>query len=144
MKPFWALIILLGWPAAGAAPPPGTNGTVETLTGLLAMPREEAARALPLKIRGVVSWLNPGSGFFLTEGPAATYVSLGPGVAEGTLANPQPGIEAGAMVEIAGITSAGAYAPMIGARRIHRIGTAPAPVPRRVDLDFLTGGREDC
>ncbi len=103
------------------------------------MPREEAALARPVKVRGVVTFAYPESvgEFVLGDESGGLYVATGGPDWTGSL----PKI--GSLVEVTGVTAAGGYAPVVSARSVEILGEAPLPVARPVTANQLLTGRFD-
>src|SRR5205814_6318888 len=55
--------------------------------------------------------------------------------------SPRP--EPGDVLAVSGITHAGAYAPIITAPQVRKVGTAPLPPARQIPLARLMSGAED-
>jgi len=92
----------------------------------------EARAGRPVIVRGVVTLAQPGRSFHLQDDTGGTVVF---GIAE----EQTPPV--GALVEIEGTTSAGAFVSGVSARKMRRLGVAPLPKPVRVDYPELASGR---
>lgn len=109
-----------------------------------ALSREEAAKALPVKISGVcVSGYGPD--FVISDGDQSIFVT---GVVAGELGmldvkRDIPPLQPGSALELEGVTSPGGYAPIIFPSRIRCVGTKPVPPPRRVSMEELLSGSAD-
>lgn len=110
--------------------------------------REEAAKALPVRLRGVVTWQDsdPMPDFFIHDGELNVW--LGRAIATTRMIwqggqPPAQDSEVGALVEIEGVTDPGGYAPCILPIRFKRIGSGPLPEARRLLLERLLSGSED-
>lgn len=110
--------------------------------------REEAAKALPVRLRGVVTWQDsdPMPDFFIHDGELNVW--LGRAIATTRMIwqggqPPAKDSEVGALVEIEGVTDPGGYAPCILPIRFKRIGSGPLPEARRLPLERLLSGSED-
>jgi signal transduction histidine kinase/DNA/RNA endonuclease YhcR with UshA esterase domain len=106
---------------------------------LHSMPREEAALAHPVKVRGVVTFSFPESigNFVIEDESGGLYIEATKSL-ENTV-RPVPGN----LVEITGVTRQGGYAPVLKAGAITILGNAPLPVARLVTVNQLLTGRFD-
>ncbi|MBM3861473.1 MAG: sensor histidine kinase [Verrucomicrobia bacterium] len=93
---------------------------------------EKARDARPVIVRGVVTLAQPGRSIHLQDDTGGTVVF---GIAE----EQTPPV--GALVEIEGTTSAGAFVSGVNARLMRRLGDAPLPKPVRADYQELVLGR---
>jgi diguanylate cyclase (GGDEF)-like protein len=101
---------------------------------------EQAARAYPVHLRGVVTFYDP-----YQEGHPALFIADATG---GIFVAATPGsilpIRAGSIVDISGVTDPGGFAPIIAQPAIHVVeGSRPLPNPRAVTLPQLLTGTED-
>lgn len=127
----------------------GAEGRVLTrVAEIRALSRQEAEKALPVRIRGVVTWQNtsPNIAFVINDGVQGIYVEClvarERGVWKaGTLA--QSATEPGALVEIEGVSDPGGYAPVILPAQVRRVGSGPLPAPRCLPVERLLSGNED-
>ena len=110
--------------------------------------REEAAKALPVRLRGVVTWQDsdPMPAFFVHDGEWNIWV--GRSIAQTRNiwqgGGPPPrDSEVGALVEIEGVTDPGGYAPCVLPVRFKRIGSGPLPEARRIPFEHLLSGSQD-
>lgn len=113
-----------------------------------ALSREEAAKARPVKLRGVVTWRDsdPRPSFFIHDGQWNIWVDRSTATARGVWHGGE--IDAadcsiGSIVEIDAVTDPGGYAPCIVPHSFRRIGPGPLPEVRRPPLESLLSGRED-
>lgn len=103
------------------------------------MPREEAALARPVKVRGVVTFAYPehlGS-FVIEDASGGLYIDATQ--PHEKTSRPVPGT----MVEVTGVTGEGGYAPVLKAKAIEDLGTAPLPVALPVTVNQLLTGQFD-
>ena len=103
------------------------------------IPREKAALALAVAVRGVVTYSYPehiGS-FVIEDESGGLYIDVTEPLEDGT----RP--VAGNMVEVSGVTGEGGYAPVVKARAIRILGTAPLPAARPATVNQLLTGRFD-
>jgi signal transduction histidine kinase len=103
---------------------------------ILKLGRNEAARRLPVRVGGVVTfadsdWRNA----FIQDGGEAVYVYLGPN-------DPTP--ESGQWVEVSGQTSPGGFAPEVLSSRVTLLGATNLPAAALVDLEDLANGHLDA
>lgn len=118
------------------------------VTDIRTLSREDAARALPVKIRGVIGWrrLGPESGFVIDDGSAGIYVDSHRAIQRGLWKSPlpeTPGWGPGTLIELEGITDPGGYAPVILPSTMASVGTAPLPPARRFPVSRLLSGNDD-
>ncbi len=102
---------------------------------IISLPADQAARSLNVKVTGVVTAADPvlKGRFFLQDATGGIFVDNVDGI------RPEPGT----VVEVAGITHPGAYAPIITAPTVRQVGTAPLPAARPVAIERLMSGAED-
>ena len=122
--------------------PPGVASSASVLTNAEQvhwLTREEAAKGQPVLIRGVITCALPDPEFnaaVVQDRTAGIYIdrwnpSLGP----------RP--EVGGLVEIAGVTDPGEFAPRVHAVRITWLGTGQLPTPVQPYWDQLINGSLD-
>lgn len=101
---------------------------------VLSLPAEVASTRVPVNVRGVVTAAEPDwqGKFFVQDATAGVFVySLGR----------QPKI--GDFVTVSGVTSPGAYAPIVRASSWRKLGVAELPPAKEVPIDRLMAGAED-
>uniref|UniRef100_UPI0039C99732 sensor histidine kinase n=1 Tax=Horticoccus sp. 23ND18S-11 TaxID=3391832 RepID=UPI0039C99732 len=103
---------------------------VTSVSALLAMPSEQAARGDPLTLRGTVTFVEPGL-VFLQDDTAGTYFRPHDAVAV------VPGDE----LEVVGRTEAGIYLPGIESRSHRLLGRRPLPAAIDASYEDLLSGR---
>jgi signal transduction histidine kinase len=119
------------------------NGPLTRVAEIRALSREETAKALPVRLDGVVIWQKPG-GFVIWDGERsiwADYLMSEPG----TLRMENCGekdLLPGAHLEIEGSTVPGRYSPVVVLRNIRLIGKMALPKPATVPLAQLLSGSE--
>lgn len=103
------------------------------------MPREEAALARPVKVRGVVTYAYPESvgSFVIEDESGGLYIDVAKPLADGS----RP--VSGNLVEVTGVTGQGGYAPVVKADVIKILGTAPLPFAQPATVNQLLTGRFD-
>jgi len=129
---------------AGAVPaeaPPLTH--VAEIRGLSG---EEAAKAVPVRLRATVNFIDYGDGWFkVHDGVEAISVDLNTAKRRGIWAGgdlPKSENALGAVIEIEGVTGPGSYSPVILPTRFRRVGSAPVPPARSVSMEQLISGSE--
>jgi len=144
--PTWIIALLLAALAAARAeePAPLTN-----IAEIRALPREVAAKGLPVKVRGVVTLAFPGPyGNFIIQGAhkgifVRTFEAKTTGILES--GEGEAGLwKRGMLLEVEGVTNPGGFAPTIVPRRIRNLGTAELPATADVTLAQLLSGVFDC
>ena len=102
---------------------------------VISLPAEQASRMLHVSVTSVVTAADPvlKGRFFLQDSSAGVFVDNING----------PHVEPGDLVQVTGITYAGAYAPTVTAPKLRIIGKAPLPRARHVSIDQLMSGAED-
>jgi PAS domain S-box-containing protein len=127
--------------AEGPVASPAIQGSrlanaVEILTDIshvLKLERAEAARALSVRVRGVVTYADPEwHAGFVQNSNSAIFFDLS-----------QAEARAGDWIELTGQTDAGGYAPEIVNSSVRVLYSTNAPQPTKVDLDDLANGRLD-
>ncbi len=98
---------------------------------------EEADRAYPVRLKGVVLYFNTktGSELMIYDGTAALYI--------GGTAGRGYDFKAGDLVLIDGVTNGGDFAPVVIASKVAVVGRGELPAPRERIYSELTTGAED-
>jgi len=115
---------------------------IHSVAAIRALSREDAAKALPVKLTGVVTyqgWEN----FVIHDGQASIFADFRFSKAKGLWQGQFPNIEElapGAGVEIEGVTDPGGFSPMVLVTRYRRIGAQTIPPPLRPALEKLLSG----
>jgi len=126
--------------SADCQPPslPSARGPLLTTTRQAhTLSYDEAARAFPVHLRGVVTFYD-----YYQEGHPALFIADATGsIFVGLPRGPILPLRAGSVVEVSGVTNPGGFAPIIAKPEIRIVGgTEPLPNPLRVTLpDLLTG-----
>src|SRR5262249_15829007 len=111
--------------------------TLTNAAGVLALPAKEALLGLPVSITGVVTvaetTTNWNGRFFVQDGSGGVFVDNKGGK--------QPAV--GDVVEVAGVSHPGGYAPVVRKPRWKKLGTAPLPEAKPVTVERLMSGTED-
>lgn len=113
--------------------------------------RSDAGKALPVKVQGVVTlvdrfkqvpeWL------VLDDGAESVWVQVSIARQSGRWRGDEEllkQLRVGDLLEVEGVSHPGGYAPIVIPVRLIRQGTAPLPESRRVPLERLLSGAEDC
>jgi signal transduction histidine kinase len=130
-----------------AAPAPVTSEQRRTPAGqglplltsaaqVKSLSHEEADRHYPVRIRAVVTFLNPEwSGAILQDHSAGVYAWVDP--------QDRQGWRFGDLVEIEGVTNSGGFTPTIWARAARRLGSGVLPTPREFHGQRVLGSDEN-
>jgi len=127
--------------ASGLAQAQDTAGSVPVLTSaaqVLALPEGQAARALPVRLRGVVvGEAQPiGKAFVLRDASESLYVRWdAPGDCT---------FRRGDLVEVEGTSGAGGFAPLLYMSSGQKLGTGALPAPRELTAEQLIAGQFDA
>lgn len=103
---------------------------------------EEAARGIPVGIRGLATYFEKTSYFpygemFLVDATGGVYVTLG--------SSPAVPVHPGALVEVVGVTGAGGYASQVNKAQVRVVGEPGLPtVAPLVTMTQLLSGADDC
>lgn len=129
-----AFALILFFPAARIL----AQSAAELLTNaidVISLPAERASLSLKVLVTGVVTASDPSlkGRFFVQDATGGVFVDNVNGSR----------LKAGELVEVSGITYAGAYAPTITAPQVRIKGTAPLPAARPVSVEQLMSGSED-
>jgi hypothetical protein len=115
-----------------------TAANLPTLTRVEQIRRltpEDAARAYPTRIRGVVTYYNlPEGDLFIQDSMAGIWVDSD---------YAKPDLHVGEFVEVEGVSGVGDFSPEIERSRFRSLGEAPMPKPARPSSDELVSGRQD-
>ncbi|MGC9940822.1 MAG: PAS domain-containing sensor histidine kinase [Verrucomicrobiota bacterium] len=137
-----ALLILLitvggSFRAAADSPPLGELRTAEQVRRLSA---QQADLHYPVRLRGVVTFFDDKIALksfrFIQDDTAGIYFYV-----DGSANNPP--LHAGQLVELEGVTGAGAFAPVVTSHRIQILGETNLPPAKPISFDELESGRED-
>ena len=111
-----------------------------------ALSRQEASKAYPVQVQGVVTWQQANNAFVVDDGTQAVYVNLFSAKQQDVWAGGEPPLtesEPGAVVQVQGITDPGGYAPIINCVKFTRVGSGSI-VPRHLKLEQLLSGSADA
>ena len=109
--------------------------------------RDQAAKALPVTVRGVVTWWNGRDSFTIQDDSAGIWISISAArvrqlwVGDDALLDQ---IRVGAEVEIEGESDPGGYAPLIHPRTLRILGTKSLPRPLPIERARFFSGADDC
>ncbi len=138
------LLVMLSICAAGSA---WASNPVRPIEEVRALSREEAARAVPVTVRGVVTWRDDHGYFTIQDATSGIWISLIEarnrgiwGLEDGTFAAALHGME----VEVAGKSHLGGYAPIIIPETITIIGPKALPTPKPMMPNRFFSGSDDC
>ncbi|HEY2084364.1 MAG TPA: histidine kinase [Verrucomicrobiae bacterium] len=111
------------------------DGLLTNAEDVISLPPERAALSLPVSVTGTVTAADPAlrGRFFIQDATGGVFVDNANGE------RPLPGD----VLQVTGITHPGAFAPIITAPKLVKIGTAPLPPPRRINIERLISGAED-
>lgn len=132
-------------PAAAQAP----EAVLTTVAAVRNLPRPEAEKLLPVKVRAVVTYDSPQlyGPLLVQDSTAGIFVFLRHQTDDNKLADIPESLTKmplGTLLEIEGITGPGDYAPVIEATRVLAIGQDAVPQPLRLSVPELQTGRYDC
>ncbi|MCX8155425.1 MAG: ATP-binding protein [Verrucomicrobiae bacterium] len=120
---------------APAAPADATPVVLTNVQQVRMLPPEEAARGLPVKVQGVVTYSDYAwHALFIQDETAGIYVG-DVSIAE------LPRVGDGVVLE--GITQPGHFAPVIRCKQLERVGEKPLPTPATPPLFQLVSGAFD-
>ena len=137
----WALLMSATLAAAGTPVLDGSKPLTSAKV-IHELKRDEAARGLPVLLRGAIVYCSPRPPMFvLQENETSIYVRPArAAVKDASGADVTTQWKIGMVVEVQGTTAPGSYDPIIVAREIRVLGSAPLPPPRTAGLEeILTG-----
>jgi signal transduction histidine kinase len=131
--PRWIIGVML---AACASAPARAVEPLTDVHEIIRLPREAAAMGLPVRLRAVVTWVDP----------ARPHLFVQSGDDGITVFDPRAGwtLSRGDLVEVDGVTAAGGFVPVIAAPRVIRVGRAPLPEPAALRLTEFVNGTYDA
>jgi signal transduction histidine kinase len=148
-RAFRMLLCAVSASLANAAPDnKGHSGELTRVDDIRALSRAEAARALPVRLRGVVTWQDADArpAFFLHDGFRNIWVDRSTADSRGLWRGGDPPREEcgiGAVVELEGVTDPGGYAPCVVPTAFRKVGSGDLPMARKVPLERMLSGSED-
>lgn len=125
---------------AGPETPPLTR--VASIRGLS---REDAAKALPVKFTGVVTYVG-WENFVVHDGETSIFADFRFSKAKGHWLEEVPDLtklEPGDGVEVEGLSDPGGFSPMVLVTKFRRIGRQIVPPPLRPSMELLLSGSQD-
>ena len=138
-----AIVLLLAATSAGAhAESPEPSHTVlPTLTTALeihSLTYEESLRRYPVRLhRATVLNYNPAVGnLFVSDSSHGVFLDM--------RKQPTLPLHVGDIVEVEGVTGPGGFAPDVEEPKVRIVGKGPLPTAKRVSMDRLLTGVEDC
>jgi signal transduction histidine kinase len=133
--PVWWIFCLLFLAICNAFSADKSSTVLSNAVDIISLPADQASRLLKVHVTGVVTASDPvlKGRFFLQDSTGGVFVDNVNGAH----------LDPGEMVEISGITYAGAYAPTVTAPKVHVIGRADLPPAKPVSIDQLMSGSED-
>lgn len=129
---FFVWLFLLGAQAVSAQE---LSELLTNAADVISLPAERAARSIKVLVTGVVTAADPTlkGRFFVQDSTGGVFVD--------NVNGPRP--EPGDVVEVSGISHVGAYAPIITAPRLRKLGARPLPPAKLVPVERLMSGAED-
>ena len=130
---------------AAAVPMDGVGEPITRVAVVRGLPREGAAKALAVKLTGVVTYMG-WENFVMHDGDASVFVDFHFSQTKGYWQGAVPdlaSLEPGAGVEVEGVTDPGGFSPMVLVTKFRRIGAQMMPPPRRPPIERLLAGAED-
>ncbi|MEY3898215.1 MAG: hypothetical protein RLZZ214_3736, partial [Verrucomicrobiota bacterium] len=112
---------------------------ITSVPSIRSLSREEAAKALPVKLTGVVTFLG-WEDFAIHDGNASIFADFRFSKARGFWKGPIPEsreLAQGSVVEVEGVTDPGGFSPMVLVTKFRRIGDGALPSPIRPSMDKL-------
>jgi PAS domain S-box-containing protein len=111
-----------------------SNQVITEVSAVRSLTPEQAARRLPVRLHGVVTYVfNPRS-CFIQDQTAGIYVGNG---------TETPSLSAGDIVSVEGVSDPGDYAPLVQPTRVDVLGRTNLPPAKRVSFADLMTGHED-
>lgn len=120
---------------SAAEAPTNSLAPLTNAASVHALTPEMAEQSLPVRLEGVITHFNQGSGgLFFQDETDGIYVRL---------TRREPAVRVGDRVRIEGESEAGAYAPVIRSRRMENLGHGELPKPVQVTATALATGQYD-
>jgi PAS domain S-box-containing protein len=118
--------------SAGAAEPE----LLSSISAIKSLSKEDAVKKLPVRIRAVVTKIDPAAGqMFLQDDTGGIY---------STFVQPSEEAARGDLVEVEGETDPGGYLPIVTSARIRRVGTGELPVAQPATAVMLAESALDA
>lgn len=125
------LLVLLALAGGTARMCAETEAPLTAVSAIRDLSRADAAKALPVKLTGVVVYVG-WDHFVLHDGQSAVFADFRFSKAKGFWKGPLPDLselKAGTEIEIQGVTDPGGFSPMVLLTRYQLLGTKPMPAP---------------
>ncbi len=136
---FFLFLLLSATSPAAETPRPAPLTDVASVRGLT---RDEAARNLPVRVRGIVTLVpSDARGDFTVDDGTGIWVARNQPNGPAEAAAPP---EVGDIVEIEGLSHEGHFAPTIAAQEVRIVGHAPLPPPKFLTTLSAESGLQDC
>ena len=122
-----------------ASPVPATRPAAEplrTAAAVRALSGAEAARALPVRLEGIVLAVRENRAVVLIDPTDGIYITASPSLVEGLVS--------GESVIVEGVTHPGGFAPAVRAQSVRATGRQALPPPTQVSLPQLAHGGFDA
>jgi signal transduction histidine kinase len=131
----WPVTLLAGALLAQAVEAQSTNEDLHTAAAVRALTVEQAQAAMPVRLRGVVTFFDETLfSRFIQDGTAGIYLQYSAAT---------PVLVPGQIVEVEGMSSPGEYAPIIVPQHVRVVGVGELPAPKPVTYEQLASGKED-
>lgn len=128
--------------SAPAAPTADKPSIITTAYGAHDLSDEDAARALPIHLRGVITYYDPD---YANGQPAAFFHDDSGSVFLRMTADEAKNLFVGALVDVQGVSGLGGFGPVVFHPEVRVIGRAPLPPhPPRVSFAMLKTGEDDA
>ena len=113
-----------------------TGGALTNVIDIITLSEDRAKSQIPILVTGTVTFVEPtlGGSFFVQDATGGVFVYNPHGLLPAT----------GDIVRVSGATTEGAYAPSIMGSNYVKLGCGPLPPARRISIDRLMSGAEDC
>lgn len=122
------LLLLLLSPPTGGAP-------LTTAAEVRRLALEDAAAEHPVRLRGVVTLVDPGRTVFFQDSTGGAFIKVPKHV-------PQD-IASGHEIEVSGVTFPGLYLPGIEPKNVQIVGDGTMPMPQAVTIEELASGQHN-
>ena len=123
-------------PSGGAAPG-GSGNVLESAEQIRQISGEEAARGLPVRMSGMVTWSMPESDFFFLQ-------DLTGGVRVHFARDKMPAPQWLKYLRIEGVTTRGTFAPVVELQRFTDLGSLSHPAAKPITYEQAVTGKEDA
>lgn len=132
--------------SVASSPPDRNLPTLTTARAAHSLTDEEARRAYPVHLRGVITYFDPDFGtgqpaIFIHDATGGVFIKM---ICKLTCKAADP-LFVGALVDVRGVSAPGGFGPVVGNPQIRILGRAPLPSsPPRVNFAKLRNGDEDA